>query len=225
MKLISSECHAISLMRNQHCLANVDPNVCRHVVSIGHNELSHRHGPNKFNSLVRSKLYYTKRQRKSHTYDMTRIHFSHYWTFARHQSVSSRSPSPRVNIASFDVPRGLVITSCRTNNWILGDSTHWGRVTHICVSELTIIGLDNGLSPGRHQAIIWNNDGLLLIEPLGTNVSEISIGIQTFSSKRMHLNMSSAKWRPFCLGLNVLRRHAAHLTHWPLGDSNLILSS
>ena len=26
--------------------------------------------------------------------------------------------------------------------------THWGRVTHICVSELTIIGSDNGLSPG-----------------------------------------------------------------------------
>ena len=32
--------------------------------------------------------------------------------------------------------------------------THWGRVTHICVSEIIIIGSDNGLSPGRHQAII-----------------------------------------------------------------------
>ena len=77
-------------------------------------------------------------------------------------------------------------------------------MTHICVSELTIIGSDNGLSPGRRQAIIWNNAGLLLIEPLGTNLSEISIGIQTFSFKKMHLNMSSAIWRPFCLGLNVL---------------------
>ena len=82
--------------------------------------------------------------------------------------------------------------------------THWGRGTHICVSELTIIGSDNGLSPGRHQDIIWNNAGLLLIEPLGTNFSEISIGIQTFSFKKMHLNMSSAKCRPFCLGLNVI---------------------
>ena len=82
--------------------------------------------------------------------------------------------------------------------------THWGRVTHICVNELTTIGSDNGLSPGRRQAIIWNNAGLLLIEPLGTNFSEISIGIQTFPFKKMHLNMSSAKWRPFCLGLNVL---------------------
>ena len=83
--------------------------------------------------------------------------------------------------------------------------THWGRVTHICVSELTIITSDNGLSPGRRQAIIWNNAGLLLIEPLGTNFSEISIGIQAFSFKKMHLNMSSAKWRQFCLGLNVLK--------------------
>ena len=29
-------------------------------------------------------------------------------------------------------------------NWIL---IHWGRVTHICVRNLTIIGSDNGLSP------------------------------------------------------------------------------
>ena len=83
--------------------------------------------------------------------------------------------------------------------------TQWGRVTHICVSKIIIIGSDKGLSPGRRQAIIWTNAGLLLIEPLGTNFSEISIGIQTFSFKKMHLNMSSAKWRPFCLGLNVLK--------------------
>ena len=36
-------------------------------------------------------------------------------------------------------------------------STHWGRVTHICVSNLTIIGSDNGSSPGWRQAIIWIN--------------------------------------------------------------------
>ena len=44
--------------------------------------------------------------------------------------------------------------------------THWCRVTHICVSKLTIIGSDNGLSPGRHQAIIWTNTEIL-IWPLG----------------------------------------------------------
>ena len=82
--------------------------------------------------------------------------------------------------------------------------TPWGRVTHICVGNLTIIGPDNGLLPGRRQAIIWTNAGILLIGPWGTNFSEILIGIQTFSFKKMHLKMLSAKWRPFCLGLNVL---------------------
>ena len=84
------------------------------------------------------------------------------------------------------------------------DLTHWGRVTHICVSKKTIIGSDNGLPPGRHQAIIWTNAGLLLIGTLGTNFSEILIKIRIFSFKKMGFNVSSAKWRPFCLGLNVL---------------------
>ena len=82
--------------------------------------------------------------------------------------------------------------------------THWGRVTHICVSKLTIIGSDNCLSPGRRQAIIWTNAGILLIGSLGTNFSEILIEISAFSFKKMHLKMSSGKWRPSCLGLNVL---------------------
>ena len=82
--------------------------------------------------------------------------------------------------------------------------THWGRVMHICVGNLTIIGSDNGLSPGRRQAIIWTNAGILLIGPLETNFSEILIEILTFPFKQMCLKVSSAEWRPFCLGLNVL---------------------
>ena len=56
--------------------------------------------------------------------------------------------------------------------------THWGRVTHICVGKLTITASDNGLSPGRRQAIIWTNAGILLIGPLGSNFSEIVIAIE-----------------------------------------------
>ena len=82
--------------------------------------------------------------------------------------------------------------------------THSGRVTHICVSKQISIGSDNGLSPGRRQAIIWTNAGKLLIGPLGTNFSEILIEIYKFSFKRTLLKMSSGKWRPSCLGLNVL---------------------
>ena len=77
-------------------------------------------------------------------------------------------------------------------------------MTHICVSKLTTIGSDNGLSPGRRQAIIRTNAGILLIEPLGTNFNEILIKIHIFSFKKIHLKMSSGKWRPFCLGFNVL---------------------
>ena len=96
------------------------------------------------------------------------------------------------------------LESVRFNVGVLCQLTHWGRVTHICVGNLAIIGSDNGLSPGRRQAIIWSNAGILLNGPLGTNFSEISIGNQRFSFTKMHLNMSSKKWRPFCLGLNVL---------------------
>ena len=111
--------------------------------------------------------------------------------------------------------------------------THWGRKTHICVGKLNITGSDNCLSPGRHQAIIWTNDGIILIGPIGTYFSEILIGIQTFSLTKwwnhfnwthrnifqwnfnwnsnifideIALKMSSVKWHSFCLGLNVLTR-------------------
>ena len=100
-------------------------------------------------------------------------------------------------------------------NSVLSDYvlTHWGRVMHICVSKLIVIGSDNGLSPGRRQAITWTNAGILLIAALGTNFSEILIEIATFSFKKMHLKMSSGEWRQFCLGLNVLNmQHPVHNT-------------
>ena len=86
-----------------------------------------------------------------------------------------------------------------------GSLTHWARVTHICVGNLTTIGSDKGLSPDWRQAIIWTNTGILLIGPWGTKFGEILIKILTFSFMKMDLKVSSAKWRPFCLGLNVLK--------------------
>ena len=78
-------------------------------------------------------------------------------------------------------------------------------MTHICVGNLTIICSDNGLLPGRREAITWTNVGILLIRPLGTNIIEMLIKINSFSFKKIHLKMSSGKWRPFCLSLNVLK--------------------
>ena len=63
-----------------------------------------------------------------------------------------------------------------SSRWIIDTLlTHWGRVTHICVGNLTTIVSDNALSPDRRQTIIWTNVGILLIGPLGTNLSEILI--------------------------------------------------
>ena len=73
---------------------------------------------------------------------------------------------PNVNGATVEVWEYRYVISSHT-------LTHWGRVTHICVGNLTTIGSDIGLSPGRRQAIIWTNTGILLIGPLGTNFSEI----------------------------------------------------
>ena len=98
-----------------------------------------------------------------------------------------------------------ICLECRHHRGIDEDQlTHWGRVTNICVGNLTIIGSDDGLSPGRRQAIIRTNAGILLIGPLGTNFSDILAEIITFSFKKMYLKVSSAQWRPFCLCLNVL---------------------
>ena len=76
-------------------------------------------------------------------------------------------------------------------------------MTHICVSKLTSINSDNGLSPGRGQAIIWTNAEYLLIRTCGTNFSEIISSIHKFSFKKMHLKMST-KWRQHGFSLNVL---------------------
>ena len=111
-------------------------------------------------------------------------------------------PGLKLNRISERDPWWLVLLS----RW-----SHWGRVTHICASKLPIIGSDNGLSPGRHQAIIWINVGILSIGPMEINFIEILIEIETFSFKKMHLNMSSGKWPPFCLGLYVLNHSVKSL--------------
>ena len=102
--------------------------------------------------------------------------------------------------------------------------THWGRVTHIWVNKLTTTSSDNGLSPGRRQVIIWTYSGILLIGPLGTNFSEILIliKIHTFSFKETRFKLSSGKWRPFCLGLNMLTQ-CAHQSPYLLNMIALVV--
>ena len=92
--------------------------------------------------------------------------------------------------------------------------THWGGVKHISVGKLTIIGSDNGLSPGQRQAIIWTNDGILVTGPPVPNFTETSIKIHIFSFKKMHLNMLSGNCWLSCLSLYVLLIPVGH-SHLP----------
>ena len=112
-------------------------------------------------------------------------------------------------------------------------------MTHICVSKPTTIGSDNGLSPGRRQAIIWSNAGILLIGTEGRNLSEILIEIHIFSLKNAFenivwemaailsrpqcVNMKSnmyAKWRIVaCFASNRYLNHCWFIVYWTRGNT------
>ena len=113
--------------------------------------------------------------------------------------------------------------------WCNPSLSHLGRLTHIWVSKLTTIGSDNCLSPCWRQAIILTNAGLYLTGPLGARFGEIIIEIYSFSFKKMHLKMSSAKRRPFFLALNVLtdvtRMRVSRNWPTPLQATQLTLST
>ena len=75
------------------------------------------------------------------------------------------------------------------------------------------IGSDNGLSPGRRQAIILANADI--------SFNEILFEIKVFSFKKMRMNTSPAKWRPFCSGGDelidedlVLHRYTISIKQW-----------
>ena len=89
-------------------------------------------------------------------------------------------------------------------------------MTHICVSKLTIIGSENDLSPGRRQAIIWTNAGILLIWTLGTNFSEIlrekkCIFIQENAFENVVWNMTAFLSRPQCVKIFQIHARALYL--------------
>ena len=104
----------------------------------------------------------------------------------------------------------LLKASSKTWQWIFHEPensdhtlTHWGRVAHICVGNLIIIGPDNGLSHGRRQAIIWTNAGIFLIGHRGTNLWKINWYLYSFIQENSFENvvceMASMLYRPQCV--------------------------
>ena len=65
-------------------------------------------------------------------------------------------------------------------------------------SDLTSIGSDNGLSPGQNRCCNIVN------KTLWNKLQWVFSRILIFSFEKMRLKVSSAKRRPFCLGLNEL---------------------
>ena len=120
---------------------------------------------------------------------------SHCRQFYHHMGEESCRPASGVSPQS-----GWWQNLVSWEGWAL---THWGWVTHVCVSKPTIIGSDNGLWPGWSYLKFWTSAGILLIQTLGTNISEILNEIHKFSFKKMHFKMLSVKQRHF-VSLNVL---------------------
>ena len=91
-----------------------------------------------------------------------------------------------------------------------GYLTHWGQETHICISKISIIGSDNGLLPGPLHYLnqCWDIDNFTPRNKLWYNINRKLIHFYSF--KKMHLKMSSGKWRPSCLSLNVLNHIRIH---------------
>ena len=76
--------------------------------------------------------------------------------------------------------------------------THWGRVTHICVGKLTIIGSDNGLAPTRNQC--WDIVNWNLRNKLQWNLKRNSyIFIQENAFENVVWRMAAILSRPQCV--------------------------
>ena len=102
----------------------------------------------------------------------------------------------------------LIITHSRLHPHLpwASELTHWGWVMHIHISELTIIGSDNGLfvawlALSHYLNQCWNIINLTLRNKLQWNVNRNSY---IFSQENTFEN-AILKWQPFCLGLNVLK--------------------
>ena len=81
--------------------------------------------------------------------------------------------------------------------------THWGRVMHICIGNLTIIGSDNGLAHSRRQAYLnqcWNILNWTLRNKLQWNFKQnLYIFIQENAFDCVVCEMAAILSRPQCV--------------------------
>ena len=100
------------------------------------------------------------------------------------------------------------------------NTTKRGGVTHIRVSTLTIMGSDNGLSPGCHQAIIWtkcrNIVNWILRNKLQWNVyRNLYICVQENAFEIVVMKLTAILSRPQCVNTHNSWDVPCHLVPFP----------
>ena len=86
----------------------------------------------------------------------------------------------------------------------LSSLTYLPLAPHICVSERGHHWFGQWLVTCTASSHYLNHCWNIINWPIRNKLQWNLIGFHTFPFKKMHLKMASAKWRPFCLGLNVL---------------------
>ena len=108
------------------------------------------------------------------------------------------------------------VSSYRVQSHAASNSTHWGWVTHICVSKFFSLGSDNGLSPGRRQAIIWTNAIInwTLRNKHQWNFNQNSyIFIQENAFEMVVWKMPAILSRPQCVKRHTNHHHRTSVAH------------
>ena len=77
---------------------------------------------------------------------------------------------------------------------------------YMCQGTSVIYGSDGGLKPTRCQVITLTSADLLSLRSIGTNFCEFQMENTNNVFPENALGMSSAKWRSFYSGLNLLTR-------------------
>ena len=145
------------------------------------------YGSNKLKTLVWHRVNISrwdqyKQQKRKPLYECITRYFDYYGMNNNHCAIVLFKPfNFNITFKHFDKYACTnTIYRCQCGR-TSGPLPHWGRMTHICIINLTIIGSDNGLSPGRRQAIIWTIAGIFVIRNIRTNISAILSEIHTFS--------------------------------------------
>ena len=127
---------------------------------------------------------------------VTKMTVVNFWIYAN-QSHTSWGPFTDSDWMILNESMDTWVYSCNlnviTHQWL----NLKGDLFNLSPHNTTYMRQWSGPALVRCQAITSTNADLLSTGPLGTNFSEIRIKITKFSFMKMHLKISSAKWRPF----------------------------